>query len=71
MNAFELYYAWKKRYLELAKFALEQCPNDDCKGDPSVGIPPCPYYNEFIKGCFLKSYIKAQNELMFEPKEDL
>lgn len=47
-------------------FALGECAEDECAGDDSVGIPPCPMWHNWDtdgngtnieRGCYLKEYL--------------
>ncbi len=43
----------KDNYERLRKEYLNIC-DEDCGGDPSTGIQPCPFF-EYEEGCLLKS----------------
>lgn len=43
----------KDNYERLRKEYLNIC-DEDCGGDPSTGIQPCPFF-EYKEGCLLKS----------------
>lgn len=60
------------RMLKVLNFALDCCGEEDCAGDDSVGIPPCPMWqfgdvdesgNVVRGGCMLEAWEKELKEL--------
>lgn len=67
--------ALREKFEKAATFALDICSEDDCAGDSSVGLPPCPMWHDWDtdgngvnieSGCYLKEYLA---ELKGEEKD--